>query len=436
MNDCKLFYIKYGAGEVYNTSIVEVNERTTAEIYAYEEAKDIFHDVVGTSGIFSFDEFLERYHYEDGDGEAISDYDKYVEQTIFFKVEPYNVENKEHYSTFQMQSFRPETIGFVKKPNTIEQNFNLIIIYFWRKFILKKIFAVLLTLVMMFSFTSVAFAANYNWGKEPVSCEEYTIDITKYEMVVENGKSKLVESANVAAKKGDTVYFSVNVYNKEYKNEELELVWRGSDFYIANDGDINVSVTGIKDIDVYSESKAIFKGVVYADVPCLTISIQSTSTIQDLVNDGTVVAYGSAPCRFVKIGNILFERDANYYVVNAYQYDKNVEAYLKADDYTAVKLLKEANDVQLAAFGMTSAFVTEGVYLMDNTNLEKNLGTSCLAEKTVCWGTPVVPGANDTLGIPKTGDASIGMYIGAALIILGIAGGAWYVVSKRKESAN
>lgn len=302
---------------------------------------------------------------------------------------------------------------------------------------MKKIFAVLLTLVMMFSFASVAFAADYNWGKEPVSCEEYTIDITKYEMVVENGKSKLVESANVAAKKGDTVYFSVNVYNKEYKNEELFLVLNGQDFHITNLDDVDVTVSGIKDLDIYSESKAIFKGVVYADVPCLTISIQSTSTIQELLEDGTIVAYGSAPCRFVKIGNILFERDANYYVVNAYQYDKNVEAYLEAGDYTAVKLLKEANDIQLAAFGMTPAFVTEGVYLMNNENLEKNLGTSCLAEKTVCWGTPVAPGTNGTLEIPKTGDASVGMYIGGALILLAVvAACAWYVVSKRKETIN
>lgn len=296
---------------------------------------------------------------------------------------------------------------------------------------MKKIFAVLMTLVMMFSFASVAFAADYNWGKEPVSCEEYTIDITKYEMVVENGKSKLVESANVAAKKGDTVYFSINVYNKEYKNEELRLVLNGSNFHITNLEDVSVSITGIKDLDIYSESKAIFKGVVYADVPCLTISIQSTSTIHDLLEDGTIVAYGSAPCRFVKIGNILFERDANYYVVNAYQYDKNVEAYLEAGDYTAVKLLKKANDIQLAAFGMTPAFVTEGVYLMNNENLEKNLGTSCLAEKTVCWGTPVVSG---TLEIPKTGDASVGMYIGAAFIVLAIVSGVWYTVSKRRGS--
>lgn len=301
---------------------------------------------------------------------------------------------------------------------------------------MKKIFAVLLTLVMMFSFASVAFAADYNWGKEPVSCEEYTIDITKYEMVVENGKSKLVESANVAAKKGDTVYFSVNVYNKEYKNEELILVLNGKDFHITNLEDVDVTISGIKDLDIYSESKAIFKGVVYADVPCLTISIQSISTIQELLEDGTIVAYGSAPCRFVKIGKILFERNADYYVVNAYQYDDKVEPYLKAGDYAAVELLKEANDIQLAAFGMTPAFVTEGVYLMNNENLEKNLGTSCLAEKTVCWGTPVAPGTNGTLEIPKTGDASVGMYIGGALIILGIAGGAWYVVSKRKEAAN
>lgn len=298
---------------------------------------------------------------------------------------------------------------------------------------MKKIFAVLLTLVMMFSFASVAFAADYNWGKEPVSCEEYTIDITKYEMVVENGKSKLVESANVAAKKGDTVYFSFNVYNKEYKNKELLLVLNGNNFHITNLEDVSVSITGIKDLDIYSESKAIFKGVVYADVPCLTISIQSTSTIHDLLEDGTIVAYGSAPCRFVKIGNILFERDANYYVVNAYQYDKNVEAYLEAGDYTAVKLLKEANDIQLAAFGMTPAFVTEGVYLMNNENLEKNLGTSCLAEKTVCWGTPVP--TTPTLEIPKTGDASVGIYVGFGLILAAIVG-ASFVVVKRKNSAN
>lgn len=297
---------------------------------------------------------------------------------------------------------------------------------------MKKIFAVLLTLVMMFSFASVAFAADYNWGKEPVSCEEYTIDITKYEMVVENGKSKLVESANVAAKKGDTVYFSFNVYNKEYKNEELELVWNGSDFYIANDGDISLSIAGIKDIDWYSNSKAIFKGVVYADVPCLTISIQSTSTIEELIANNTVTPYGS----FIKMGNVVFERDANYYVIGAYQYDKSLDNYLAAGDYTPVRRVK-ATDVQLAAFGMNSTLVTEGVYLVDADTIVKNLGTSCLAEKTVCWGVPVVSGTpNGTLEIPKTGDVSVGMYIGAALVVLAVATGAWYVVSKRKETAN
>lgn len=285
---------------------------------------------------------------------------------------------------------------------------------------MKKIFAVLLTLVMMFSFASVAFAADYNWGKEPVSCEKYTIDITKHEMVVENGKSKLVESANVAAKKGDTVYFSYEVHD-------------GDDRDVTAEHKNDVTFAGIKASPELIGNSNIWKAVVSADIPCITIRIQSTSTIHDLLEDGTIVAYGSAPCRFVKIGNILFERDANYYVVNAYQYDKNVEAYLEASDYTAVKLLKKANDIQLAAFGMTPAFVTEAVYLMNNENLEKNLGTSCLAEKTVCWGTPVAP---STLEIPKTGDASVGMYIGAAFIVLAIVGGVWYTISKRKETAN
>ena len=283
---------------------------------------------------------------------------------------------------------------------------------------MKKFFTVLLTLAMVFSFASVAFAADYNWGKEPVPCEEYTIDITKYEMVVENGKSKLIESANVAAKKGDTVYFSVNVYNKEYKNEELILVFNGQDFHITNLEDVVVTISGIKDLDIYSESKGIFKGVVYADVPCLTISIQSTSTIQELIDNGVVTPYGS----FIKIGNVVFERDANYCVIGAYQYDKSLDNYLAVGDFTPVRRIK-ATDAQLAAFGMSAALVTEGVYLVDADTIVKNLGTSCLAEKTVCWGTPVVPGTNGTLGLPQTGDAPniVGFaMLGAAVVACAI----------------
>lgn len=282
---------------------------------------------------------------------------------------------------------------------------------------------------MMFSFASVAFAADYNWGKEPVSCEEYTIDITKYEMVVENGKSKLVESANVAAKKGDTVYFSIDAYKKEYKSQGLVLDFNGNNFNIINLEDASVTVTGIKDIAYYSESKAIFKGVVYADVPCLTVKIEQKSSIEDLKKDNIIATYTDYPT-FIRIRNVVFERNANYYVVNAYQYDEKVES--ETGRIGSIK----ATDAQLAALGMSAAFITEGVYLVDADTIIKNLGTSCLAEKTVCWGTPVAPGTNGTLEIPKTGDASVGMYIGAALIILGIAGGAWYVVSKRKEAAN
>lgn len=250
---------------------------------------------------------------------------------------------------------------------------------------MKKIFAVLLTLVMMFSFASVAFAANYNWGKEPVSCEKYTIDITKYEMVVEAGKSKLVESANVAAKKGDTVYFSFEVYD-------------GNGHDVTAEHMNDVTFAGIKAYPELVGNSNIWKAVVYADIPCITVRIESTSTIQELINDGVVAPYGS----FIKIGNVVFERDSSYYVIGAYQYDKSLDNYLAAGDFTPVKRIK-ATEGQLAALGMSAAFVTEGVYLVDADTIVKNLGTSCLAEKTVCWGTPVVP--DYTLEIPKTGDA-------------------------------
>lgn len=289
---------------------------------------------------------------------------------------------------------------------------------------MKKIFAVLLTLVMMFSFASVAFAADYNWGKEPVSCEKYTIDITKYEMVVEDGKSKLVESANVAAKKGDTVYFSIAVYDE--KGNSIVIYDEQTEQFYGE-----VSFTGLKATPtLYSKSKAIFKGEVYSDIPCITVKIEQRSSIEDLKEDNIIATYTDYPA-FIRIGNIVFERNANYYVVNAYQYDEKLES--EKDEIGRIP----ATESQLAALGMSISLIDDGVYLVNADTIVKNLGTYCLAEKTVCWGTPVVSGTpNDTLGIPKTGDASIGMYIGAALVILGIAGGAWYVVSKRKESAN
>ena len=110
MSERKLFYIHYGAGAAFSTSIVEAEGQAAAEIYAYQEAKDIFHDMVGAVGILSFEEFFDQGHYEDGDSNAIFEYDDYVEHTIYFKAEPYKVENEEHFSTFQMQSFIPVTI--------------------------------------------------------------------------------------------------------------------------------------------------------------------------------------------------------------------------------------------------------------------------------------------------------------------------------------
>lgn len=277
---------------------------------------------------------------------------------------------------------------------------------------MKKIFAVLLTLVMMFSFASVAFAADYNWGKEPVSCEKYTIDITKYEMVVEGGKSKLIESANVAAKKGDTVYFSFEVYDEDGNAVDIGLMDERVKFAgIRKDSGLEY-VGNVNNTDVW-------KGVVYADIPCLTVKIEATSTIQELIEDGVVTPYGS----FIKIGNVVFERDSSYYVIGAYQYDKSLDNYLANGDFTPVKRVK-ATEGQLAALGMSAAYVTEGVYLVDADTIVKNLGTSCLAEKTVCWGIPVVPGTNGTLEIPKTGDAPtiVGFAMLAAAVLAVVSG--------------
>ena len=110
MSNRRLFYINYGAGARLTSTIVEADDWLSAKIYAYQEAKDDFYDNVGTGDLLSLEQFLERNHCEDGDENAIYEYDEYVEDMIHFTIEPYKAENEEHYSTFQLQSFEPEII--------------------------------------------------------------------------------------------------------------------------------------------------------------------------------------------------------------------------------------------------------------------------------------------------------------------------------------
>ena len=89
---------------------------------------------------------------------------------------------------------------------------------------------------------------------------------------------------------------------------------------------------------------------------------------------------------------------------------------------------------ELAVLGVTMEDVEAGLVCMSNINLIKNFGNYCETVKGICWGEQCVITPNVSLGIPKTGDASVGMYIGAAFIVLAIVGGVWYTVSKRRGS--
>lgn len=250
---------------------------------------------------------------------------------------------------------------------------------------MKKFFAMLIVLIIAFSTCSIAFATNYNWGREPVTNKKYTIHITKYEVTVDSGKLKFIENPNITAKRKDNVYFSFEVYNGDGKDVTAEHI-----------GDMTFS--GIKATPTLIKGTNIYEAIVYTDAPYITARIETVATIDELIRNGDVAFYGS----FVKIGNILFERDINNYVIGAFQYDKSLDEYLARNDYTPARRIK-ATEAQVSTLGMSLSLITEGVYLVDANTIVKNLGVTCLAEQTVYWGKPAVV-SDYTVEIPKTGD--------------------------------
>ena len=295
---------------------------------------------------------------------------------------------------------------------------------------MKKIFAIVLCMVMVFACVTSASAMSWSKGENTTAaCEKYNVSLFKFEKVsgVNGDIYRIVDTAT--AKVGDTVYFggyaigesSVNAAIRAFNTEDFKLIDLVN---IRNVATIDSRAEGL------NELLPIYSAQVSGATPTVNITLKSGDDVTKLTYKGNKIVTDETSTEVV-LGNFKFIRDAATGIVSVVQYKGwNVNKKdLSAESYeTAVK--------ELAVLGVTMEDVEAGLVCMSNINLIKNFGNYCETVKGICWGEQCVITPNVSLTIPKTGDASVGMYIGAAFIALAIVGGVWYTISKRKETAN
>lgn len=297
---------------------------------------------------------------------------------------------------------------------------------------MKKIFAIVLCMVMVFACVTSASAMSWGKGEDTTAaCEKYNVSLFKFEKIsgVNGDIYRIVDTAT--AKVGDTVYFGGYAIGKSSVNA-VHRVFKAEDFKLIDLVNIRKVDTINPNVDGLSEDLPIYSAQVAGATPTVNITLKSGDDVTKLTYKGKPIVE-TATATEVVLGNFGFIRDAATGIVSAVQYWDGTKVWnvnkkeLTAESYETI--VKE-----LAVLGVTMEDVEAGLVCMSNINLIKNFGNYCETVKGICWGEQCVITPNVSLTIPKTGDASVGMYIGAAFIVLAIVGGVWYTVSKRRGS--
>lgn len=296
---------------------------------------------------------------------------------------------------------------------------------------MKKIFAIVLCMVMVFA--CVTSASAMSWGKgenTTAACEKYNVSLFKFEKVsgVDGDIYRIVDTAT--AKVGDTVYFggyaigesSVNAVHRVFKAEDFKLI------DLVNIRKVTTIDSRVEGLD---ELLPIYSAQVSGATPTVNITLKSGDNVTDLTYKGNKIVASDTE---VVLGNFYFIRDAATGIVSVVKYLDGTNGWKNVNKKELTAESYETIVKELAVLGVTMEDVEAGLVCMSDINLIKNFGNYCETVKGICWGEQCIITPNVSLGIPKTGDASVGMYIGAAFIALAIVGGVWYTVSKRRGS--
>lgn len=247
---------------------------------------------------------------------------------------------------------------------------------------MKKLFVLIVVFVLLICTFGVAFA--FNWEYVPEVCDTYTIQLSKYQAVAADIGNSFQKSVSVTARRGDIVYFSIEVYDKNGTS--------------VNPGKINITDLA----NVAHLGNGLYSATVTGSRPLVTYVIEEKTNIQELLYNGSnIIVSGEA----VIINEVKFIRTASGIVADV-AYDGN-----------ALELTKK-----LAQLGIALEDIYSGRVCMSDDVLIQNFGKICKQQATIKWfGESVkIDVGNDVIGIPKTGDVSVVAYAVMAVVAAGV----------------
>lgn len=246
---------------------------------------------------------------------------------------------------------------------------------------MKKLFVSIVIFALLVCTVGVAFA--FNWEYVPEVCDTYTIQLSKYQAVAADIGNSFQKSVSVTARRGDTVYFSIEVYDKNGTS--------------VNPGKVNITDLA----NVAPLGNGLYSAIVTGSRPSVAYAIEEKTNIQELLYNGSRVIVSDEA---VVIDGVRFIRTASGIVIDV-AYDGN-----------ALELTKK-----LAQFGIALEDIYGGRICMSDDVLIQNFGKVCKQEAVIKWYVePEEIIREDVLGIPKTGDVSVLAYAVMAVVAAGV----------------
>lgn len=244
---------------------------------------------------------------------------------------------------------------------------------------MKKLFVSIVVFALLVCTVGVAFA--FSWEYVPEVCDTYTIQLSKYQAVAADIGNSFQKSVSVTARRGDTVYFSVEVYDKNGAS--------------VNPGKINITdLTNVSPL-----GNGLYSATVTGSRPSVAYVIEEKTSIQELLYNGSnIIVSGEA----VIINDVKFVRTASGIVTDV-MFGGN-----------AFELTQK-----LGQIGIALEDIYSGKVCMSDDVLIQNFGKACKQEATIKWfSEPTkIDAGNDVLSIPKTGDVSVVAYAVMAVVV-------------------